>query len=99
MRPINAKRCIGVGTGGLTVLLATASFAEVQMGTTTALVAEAVPLRAVIECQNGYKYGDQPSQLVRGWSCHERWVLNDTPQRPGLPVTNEYNAQWRLNSG
>lgn len=54
-------------------------------GSSAASVALAMPvgagehasLRTVIECHNGYKDGDTPGAIVRGWICHQRWLPAD----------------------
>ena len=38
-----------------------------------------------IDCQNGYKFGDQPGVIIRGWSC----------QYHGLRDPNSSAAQTR----
>jgi hypothetical protein len=40
----------------------------------------------VINCQNGYKVGDRPGEIIRGWTCQEHWT---TARETTLPADTE----------
>jgi hypothetical protein len=58
-----------------TALAAAASALSAVSGPTHGEAADAPEKpHVVINCQNGYKRGDRPGEIIRGWTCQEHWT-------------------------